>query len=77
MNKILIILVGLIVFYLATKSKFVNTVYNNQSIPKGCDFEKEPRPYPSGHVPGSYLGLSRQEQESLLIKFLNYHPDDI
>ena len=59
------------------KSNFVNTVYNNVSEPKSCDFEKETRPYPSGKVPGSYLGLTKEEQEMLLIKFVNDHPDDI
>jgi len=47
-------------------------VYSNESIPRSCDFTNENRPYPSGKVPGSYLGLSPQERETLLKRFVDY-----
>jgi hypothetical protein len=42
---------------------------------ENCNFSKEDRVYPSGHVPGSYLGLSRQEKEMLLPDFIKEKPD--
>jgi hypothetical protein len=70
-------------FLLSKKSKFtgdiLNTNYsnngtnysNNGSIPS-CDFNYENRVYPSGNIPGSYLGLNPSEKEMLLKKFIEY-----
>ena len=81
MNLLLIIAaLSLIILCFNNKSNFnevLLNVYNNTNDPKSCDFEKEYRPYPSGHVTGSYLGLSRQEQHTLLINFVYDHPDYI
>ena len=56
--------------------KEIYKVYNNEDEPKSCDFNKETRPYPSGHVPGSYLGLSPAETKTLLMKFIEYKNGD-
>jgi hypothetical protein len=40
-----------------------------------CSFTKENRIYPSGNIPGSYLGLSPQEQEMLLPEFIKAKDD--
>ncbi len=71
---LLIIIIGI---YLLAKSRFTNildTNYNNNGtdIPS-CDYKQENRPYPSGKVPGSYLGLSQGEKDNLLIKFMEYN----
>lgn len=80
MDKTIVVILALFAVYcLMSKSKFedVKTVYqqnyDNQVNPPGCNLSVEDRPYPSGKVPGSYLGLSRQEKEMLLIKFLDYN----
>ena len=77
MEKVIIIALFSFIIYNYSKSSFKFTqidkqVYSNESIPKSCDFTDESRPYPSGNVPGSYLGLSPQEKETLLIRFVDY-----
>jgi hypothetical protein len=78
MDKSILIVIAVFSFliYNSSKSSFNNDiaqqVYSNESTPKSCDFTDEFRPYPSGHVPGSYLGLSPQEKETLLIRFVDY-----
>jgi len=47
----------------------------NTYKPDGCNYNKENRVYPSGNVPGSYLGLSRQEKEMLLPDFIKEKND--
>ena len=74
MDKSILIIIAVFSFliYNSSKSSFNETVYSNESTPKSCDFTNESRPYPSGNVPGSYLGLSPQEKEMLLIRFVDY-----
>jgi len=78
-KTIIIILAVFIGLYLLSKSKFerIETVYNknynNQVDPPSCDYNTDRRAYPSGKVPGSYLGLSNQEQKNLLVRFLEYN----
>lgn len=77
-NNTLIILIAIAVGYcLLSKSRFQETNYkqnyDNQVDPPACNYTLESRPYPSGKVPGSYLGLSPQEKKMLLIKFLEYN----
>ena len=78
-NVIIIILAVVVLFYLLSKSKFerIETVYNKnyntQKEPPSCDYNAQNRVYPSGKVPGSYLGLSNQEKENLLVRFLEYN----
>ena len=43
--------------------------------PEDCSYVENNRVYPSGHVPGSYLGLSEQEKETLLKRFIEEKPD--
>lgn len=56
--------------------KEVYKVYNNEDEPKSCDFKTDTRPYPSGNLPGSYLGLSLAETKTLLMKFIEYKNGD-
>lgn len=72
MNKIIIILIILAIYYIfSSKSSFVNQL-NYTYSPESCDLEDSTRIYPSGHVPGSYLGLTPQENETILLKFIDY-----
>ena len=80
MNNLILIAIIIVGVYLLSKpSKFGNIEqinnenYNSQTSPKSCDYQENYRPYPSGKVPGSYLGLSEQEKDMLLMKFLNYN----
>jgi hypothetical protein len=77
MNKLIIISLIILVIYLLylyfrfnKKSSFNFEVYSNQN--QSCDLDISTRIYPSGNVPGSYLGLTPQERETLLIKFIDY-----
>ena len=45
--------------------------FNGTNIPS-CNFNYENRVYPSGNIPGSYLGLNSSEKEMLLKKFIEY-----
>ena len=73
-NKLIIafILFLLVLVFFVQKSGFVGTInsilndnYNNQ----GCSMEN--RVYPSGKIPGSYLGLTQAERDNLLKLFIN------
>lgn len=74
---IIIVVIAIAGFYLMSKSKLTDTILNTNysnngtSIPS-CDFNNEERAYPSGNVPGSYLGLNPSEKEMLLKKFIEY-----
>jgi len=77
MDKSILIVIAVFSFliYNSSKSSFkkdFQQVYSNESKPKSCDFTDEYRAYPTGKVPGSYLGLSPQEKEMLLIRFVDY-----
>ena len=56
----------------SSNSKGTNYSNNGTSIPS-CDFNNEERVYPSGNIPGSYLGLNPSEKEMLLKKFIEYN----
>jgi hypothetical protein len=43
--------------------------------PNNCSYVEDNRVYPSGNVPGSYLGLSEQEKETILKRFIEEKPD--
>jgi len=60
---IAILMVIIVLFNL--KSNFTSNVTYSED---NC--YKDLRIYPSGNVPGSYLGLSRQEIDNLLPKFI-------
>ena len=80
MNTLLLIAIILIALYMFNKSNFqdtsliLNTQYSNEREPQSCNYsEGEDRPYPSGNVPGSYLGLTSSERKMLLMRFLDYN----
>ena len=58
----------LVIVFFVQKSGFIadiaNINYNNQ----GCS--RENRVYPSGNIPGSYLGLTQAEKNGLLKEFI-------
>jgi len=87
-NQLLIIGAVLVGLYVLTKNSKFGTMktskfgtiqqikdsnYTNQTEPTSCDFATEERVFPSGRIPGSYLGLTEQEKQTLLIKFLEYN----
>ena len=77
MKTIIIVIIAVIGFFLLSKSKFtddiLNTNYtNNGTSTPSCDFSIEERIYPSGNIPGSYLGLNESEKITLLKKFIDY-----
>jgi hypothetical protein len=72
MWKLVLAVVAILIFVVfVQKSGFVGTInnilndnYNNQ----GCSMEN--RVYPSGKIPGSYLGLTEAERNGLLKDFI-------
>ena len=65
-TKILIaILTVLLLFY------FVKSDFTQIDKKYECPDKSENRRFPSGHVPGSYLGLSKEENDELLRKFVD------
>jgi hypothetical protein len=75
-NKIILLLVVLAFIIYNSRSNFapVSTYTNepSENQPPSCDFKKEYRIYPSGRVPGSYLGLSERERATLFKRFVEY-----
>jgi hypothetical protein len=62
----------LILLFFFQKSGFVsniNYILNGNYNNNGCS--RENRVYPSGKIPGSYLGLTQAERENLLKLFIN------
>jgi len=73
MEIVILIVVLLFLIYNNSKSSFIKDIVEpSYSTPKSCDFTDEFRPYPSGAVPGSYLGLSEQEKQTALKRFVEY-----
>ena len=74
MENILIIALLVLTYLLFSKNKepMTNLVTYETNLPSNCNTSEE-RPYPSGKVPGSYLGLSQAEHDMLLIKFMDYN----
>lgn len=65
-TKLLIaILMVLFLFY------FVKSNFTQIDKTYECSDTSENRRFPSGHVPGSYLGLSKEESDELLRKFVD------
>ncbi len=58
---------------LSTKSTFVGGILSSNYNSVGCTSEN--RSNPSGHIPGSYFGLTKAERENLLKNFINYNPN--
>ena len=61
-----VILLGFVFF--VQKSGFVADIANLNYNNEGCS--RENRVYPSGNVPGSYLGLTEAERNGLLKDFI-------
>jgi len=73
---ITLIVIGVFIYHYK-KSKFNEyPVYTNDSLTPSCDFTHENRIYPSGNIPGSYLGLSNSEKNLLFTRFVEYQDDD-
>jgi len=76
---VIITIIAIVGIYLLTKkSKLTETILNTNYTNNGtnitsCDFNNEERVYPSGNIPGSYLGLNPSEKEMLLKKFIEYN----
>jgi len=73
---ILLAVVAYFILRSNTSSRFTNTgIYDisnqNYNTPNSCNFNVEYRTNPSGHLPASYLGLSQQEKDTLLLSFVN------
>jgi hypothetical protein len=62
---VVIVIIGLIVLF-TVKSTF--TVYNDTYESNGCT--QDNRTYPSGNVPGSWLGMTTAEKNNL-VNFIN------
>ena len=65
-SKLIIIPVLIFILAITSVSKFTSI---ESSVVK-CNPD-ESRKYPSGHVPGSYLGLSQEENNELLRRFVD------
>jgi hypothetical protein len=90
-NKIIFLLVVLAFIIYNSRSNFapvsnqpvifspVSTYTNepSENMLKSCDFKNEYRVYPSGKVPGSYLGLSQREKDILFKRFVEYKLPDL
>ena len=70
------ILIGLTVLSLVslllvslTKDTFIDSLLNDNYSKRGCT--RENRYYPTGKIPGSYLGLTEAERQGLLKDFIN------
>jgi hypothetical protein len=77
MNYVLIsfalIIAVVSIFVLSSKSTFVDDILFSNYDSVGCTAED--RSTPSGHIPGSYFGLTKAERENLLKNFINYNPN--
>ena len=65
---VIIAFLMIIIVFFNVKSNFTSNISNVTYAEDNC--YKDLRVYPSGKIPGSYLGLSRQEIDNLLPKFI-------
>jgi hypothetical protein len=68
---ILILILIVVIFF--NKSTFIDQIVNQNYNSTGCT--RENRSFPSGHLPGSYLGLTKAEQANILKKFIENNPN--
>ena len=74
MIKLIVFLVIIIIAILMySKSTFVGEILNQNYNSTGCT--RENRSFPSGHIPGSYFGLTNAERENLLKRFIENNPN--
>jgi hypothetical protein len=67
-GAIAFLIIFIITMSMMNKSGFISSLVNDNYSEDNC--YKNVRVYPSGKVPGSYLGLSRQEIDNLLPQFI-------
>jgi hypothetical protein len=76
MNKLIwvgVLIAVVIICVLSTKSTFIDDIMATNYNSVGCTSEN--RSFPSGHIPGSYFGLTKSEKQDLLKNFINYNPN--
>jgi hypothetical protein len=75
MNYLAVGLIALIVIVLLmdNKSTFIDQIVNENYNSSGCT--REDRSFPSGHIPGSYFGLTKAEQTNILKTFIENNPN--
>ena len=64
-----VLVIILLISAVTTKSGFIGDILSSNYGSVGCT--KENRVYPSGKVPGSYLGLTQAERANLLKEFID------
>jgi len=74
MNVYIILFIAILLYVLVSRSNFNRdikmNVYSNEKEPQSCNYSQEDRIYPSGNIPGSYLGLSPSEDKMLLERYV-------
>ena len=71
MCYIYLIILLLVLIYFSSKSSFGNTsILTGYTNCQQNEISDTDRIYPSGHIPGSYLGLSPGEKQELLKRFV-------
>ena len=75
MNYVILIVLILVVAFclMNNKSTFIDQIVNQNYNSTGCT--REDRSFPSGHIPGSYFGLTKAERENLLKLFIENNPN--
>ena len=64
-----VLFIILLISAVTTKSGFIGGILNTNYGSAECT--RENRAYPSGKVPGSYLGLTQAERDNLLRDFID------
>ena len=62
-----------VVLLMNNKSTFIDQIVNENYNTTGCT--RENRSFPSGHIPGSYFGLTKAEQANILKSFIENNPN--
>jgi hypothetical protein len=65
----LLIVAVVLIHLISQKSTFINQMY-----PSGC-LNGNVKPFPSGNIPGSYLGITPAERHNLLVDFIMDNPN--
>ena len=68
--KVLILVLFLLIIFINMKSTFTG-LERLLTDCYSCNQQSD-RQYPSGNIPGSYLGLNQPEKDELLLKFIEY-----
>lgn len=65
---VVLLVLGIVYMYFQ-KSTFINQMYTAPCV------NKDSRTFPSGNIPGSYLGLTSAERQNLLVDFITDNPN--